>query len=320
MNEVTWYDVFVENLYEKYPKKPQLVEELMKVLNIEREAVYRRLRKEVSFPMHEIIVIAFAWNISLDEIIGINSGLVPFHLQPINYLCPSKKEMSNLQKRVKNLEHFKISDDSEYVEVCNKFPRPLTTGFKDLYRLKIFNWAFLYNNDEPYIHLSDVVIPEKLTNEFEKYNKLIKHVRNTSFILDKNIFDYIVSNALYYHSILLITDEEKANIKKDLHSLLDYMFEIASTGCYPETKNKVNIYISHLKINTNYSCHYTNQLRSFRIHAFGKFDICTYEPTMVENFRTWMNLKRRASIQISEVNEKSRIEYFMKQRGIVDVL
>jgi len=320
MKDIIWYDVFLENLYDKYPKKTQLVDELMKLLRIEKEAVYRRLRKEVYFLIHEIVTIADAWNISLDEIFGINSGLIPFQMQPINYLSPSKKEMINLQKRVRSLEHFKTASESEYMEVCNKFPRPLATGFVNLYRFKIFNWAFLYNHESTYLKFSDVIIPRKVTYEFGVYNKLIKMVSNTNFILDQKIFDYIVNNVKYYHSILLITDEERELIKKELHQLLDYMMKIAYQGCYPETQKKVNIYISHLKINTNYSYYFTEKLKSCRIHAFGKFDICSYDKNLVNNFKNWMNLKKRSSIQISEVNEKSRIEYFMRQRQIVDEL
>jgi hypothetical protein len=41
---------------------------------------------------------------------------------------------------------------------------------------------------------------------------------------------------------------------------------------------------------------------------------------MIEDFVTWMQLKKRASVKISEVDEKSRIEFFTKQRQVVDTL
>jgi len=322
MKDLIWYDVFLANMHDKYPKKTQLVDELVKLLCIEKEAVYRRLRKDVHFLAHEIVTIASTWNISLDAIFGVNSGLIPFQLQPINYLEPTKKEMFNFQQKIRALEHFKTAAESEYMEVCNKFPRPLITtpAFKNLHRFKIFNWAFLYNNEEPYMRYSDAVIPAKVSHEFEIYNKLIKKVSNTNLILDQKVFEYIVNNIQYYHSIMLVTDEEKALIKKELYSFLDYLMKIANYGCYPETQKKVNIFISNLKITTNYSYYYTEQLKSCRIHAFGKFDICSYESKMVNNFKNWMDLKKRSSIQISEVNEKSRIDFFMQQRQIVDSL
>ena len=320
MNEMIWYDVFLEKLYEKFPKKTRLIEELMKLLCLEREAVYRRLRKHVTFLAHEVITLSVAWNIPLDELLGTHPGMISFQMQPLNYLDPSAKEMNNLRKRVKKLEHFKNSGNSEYMEVCYKLPRPLALEFTNLYRLKIFNWAFLYNIDEKPPKYADIIVPEKICREFEKYNKLVKNITNSSFILDQQVIEYVVNSVRYYHSVLLITDEEKELIKKDLYLFLDYLAKIANNGCYPETLKKVNLYVSQLHLNTNYSYYYTDKLKSCRVHAFGKFDICSYDKDMVEKFRKWMNQKKKASIQISEVNERSRIEYFVNQRKIVDEL
>jgi len=320
MEELSWYDIFIEYLYEKYPKKAQLAEEMINLLCIEREAAYRRLRKEVVFPAHEIVKIASAWNISLDEIVGINSGLVPFQLQPLNYLEPSKKEMINLQKRVKAIEHLNNTTNSEYMEVCNKIPRPIYINSMTLYRFKIFKWAYQYNIDEVYRPYSKIIIPEKICQQFEKYHKSIKNTTTSSFILDQMIFEHFVYDVKYFHSILLITDEEKELLKERLHFTLDYLNEIANKGCYPDTQKKVNIYISQLNINTNYSYYFTEKLKSCRIHAFGKFDICSYDTNMVANFRNWSNLNKRAAVQISETNEKNRIDFFSKQRKLIDSL
>jgi len=320
MEEVTWYDSFLESLYAKYPKKSTLAEALIELLCIEREAVYRRLRKEVVFPTPEIVKIASAWNISLDEIVGINFGLVPFQMQPLNYLDPSKQEIINFQKRTRRLEHLQQSENSEYMEVCNKLPRPIYITSLILYRFEIFKWAYQYNHDGDEKSFSKAIIPPEINKEFEIYTKCIKNVSDSHFILDPMIFTYFVQNIQYFNSILLITDEEKELLKNELYKMIDYLHNIANNGCYPDTQKKVHLYISQININTNYSYYYTNQLKSCRVYAFGKFDICTYDLEMVLNFRKWMHAKKRAAIQISETNEQHRIEYFKQQRLIVDTL
>jgi hypothetical protein len=320
MNELTWYDIFIENLYEKYPKKSQLVDEIMNLLCIEREAVYRRLRKEVVFPAHEITKIASSWNISLDEIIGINSGLIPFKLLPINYLNPSKNELVNFQQRITKLEYLITLNSSEHMEVGNKLPRPISSGFPLIYKLKIFNWDYLYNAERLSKRFSDIIIPEEVCQEFKTYSENVKKINLTNFIFDPRVIEFLVHYVKYFYSILLISDEEKELIKKELHASLDYMIEIANNGCYPETQKKVNIYISQIHNNTNYNYYFSKEVMSCSVHAFGKYDLCSYNPDLVANFRSWMNLKKRASIQISEVNERSRIEFFSKQREIVDTL
>ena len=317
MEEQTWYEVFLENLHEQFPKKAQLTQEIMDLLCLEREAVYRRLRKDVPFPAHEVIKIASTWNISLDEILGIDTGKIMYRMQPFNYLDPTKQEFNNMQKRVSAIDHLRTTYQSEYMEVCNRLPRPLSIGFNTLYRFRIFDWAYQYNSGM-YREFSKISIPEFMQLEFDRYKKNIVHAKNTQYIFDQKIFDCLVYSVHYFHSILLITDDEKELIKKELHEMLDYLMEIATKGCYPETHNKVTLYISQLNIDTNYSYFYTEKLKVCRVHAFGKFDVSSYDANMVKNFRTWMNLKKRSSIQISEVNERQRIEYFVRQRKLVD--
>jgi len=320
MNNEALYDCFLEILSTKYPKRMELSKALMDLLYLEREAVYRRLRKDVIFPVHEVAKIASEWNISLDEVVGINSGKVPFQMQVINYLNPSKEEFINMQKRVKLLEHIEFSSNTEFMEVSNRLPRPISTGFMQLYRFEIFNWAYQYGNEETYRKFSKVFLSKELEAEFQEYDKIMKYVTNSYFILDRNTFRNMVSNIKYFHSILLITDEEKDILKKDLFSLLDYLITIANKGCYPETQNKIYLYISQLNVDTNYSYFYTEQLKTCRIHAFGKYDISSFDLEMVENFRTWMQLKKRTAIQISEVDAKSRIDFFSEQQQVVETL
>ena len=214
MKEHTWYDAFVELLQDKYPKKAPLTYEIMDLLYLEREATYRRLRKDVAFTAHEIATIANALNISLDSIIGVNSGKIPFQMLPINYLNPSPKEFANLQKRVKMLEHLQTAPSSEYMEVCSRFPRPLHIGFSALYRLLIFYWAYQYHTDESQKQFSKVIISDNIKEEFDRYKKLSVHVKDTSFILDEDsdgvaILEIRVTNSCRENVLNLSTINEQ---------------------------------------------------------------------------------------------------------------
>jgi hypothetical protein len=320
MEEFAWYDLFLESLYEKFPKRAKLAAALIDLLNIEREAVYRRLRKDVFFTTSEMIKIVTAFNISLDEITGVNNGLVPFQMQTLNYLDPSKIEYINFQNRVKLLEIVNSSNGSEYMEVSNRIPRPIYIGFLDLYRFEIFKWAYQYNSDNAFKSFAEVSISEKLCEGFAGYEKEVKNISISHFIIDRWVFKHLVNNIQYFHSILLVTDEEKALLKSQLHDLLEYFSKIAIYGVYPETQKKVNLYISQININTNYSYYFSEKVKSCRVHAFGKFDICSYDMDMINDFKTWMNLKKRSSVQISEVNEKNRIDFFKEQKEIIESL
>jgi hypothetical protein len=310
----------METILAKFPKKADLVRELMSLLGIEQEAAYRRLRGDVPFTVHEVVKLALTWNLSLDEIANIDSDKISFMMKPINYFDPSEKEMETIQKRVRRLEHLRSSANSECMEICNKLPKSLTAGFPALYQFDIFRWAYQYGDMEEKPLFAKIKFSDQFLQELADYYQLIKHMSSMSYILDYMIFEYMVRDIQYFHSILLITTEEKESIKQSLHELLDYLEDVASKGSFPETKKKVNLYVSKVNVSTNYSYIYTEKLKICRIHAFEKYDIASYNTEMVNRFRAWMQLKRRTSIQISEVDEKSRVEFFVRQRHLVDGL
>jgi len=316
----SWYEHFLETILARHLKKSKLMEELMELLGLEREAVYRRLRQDVPFTVHEVVKIASAWSISLDEIMNVVSDNLSFTMKPINYFDPSEKEMQEVQKRVRRLEHLKKTPNSECMEICNKLPRSITAGFPALYQFDIFRWAYQYGNMEEKPAFSQISFSKQFQQELADYSQLIKHMSDMSYIWDYLIFEYLVRDIQYFHSILLITEEEKELIKKELLSALDYLLEVAGKGYFPETKKKVAIYISKIIVGTNYSYFYTERLKICRIHVFEKYDIFSYNKEMVDNFRAWMQLKKRSSIQISEVDERGRIEFFMRQRQLAESL
>ncbi|MCL2041475.1 MAG: hypothetical protein FWG84_05475 [Bacteroidales bacterium] len=318
-NEI-WYDHFIQLLHAKYPKKSHLTQALMDLLFIEREAAYRRLSKTVAFSIHEIVKIASTWNISLDEITGLQSGKVSFQMQQMNYLDPSEDELKLLQQIIQDIGYLKDVPDVEFMDICNKLPRQLLAGYEYLNQFYLFKWRYQYGNEKEVTPFSQTLISEEKRQLTADYNQAIKHVPNSSFIWDSMIFGYLINDIRYFYSIYLISDEDKKLIKKDLYALLDYLLEIANKGYYPETHNKVNFYISQLNVDTNYSYVFTPEANICFVHVFEKYEIHTFNPEMVANFKSWMQLKKRTSTQISEVDEKSRIEFFTRQRQLVDGL
>ena len=316
----SWYDYFMEALFKKYPKRLQLAHALMDLLFIEREAAYRRLRRDVMFPINEIIKISQVWNISLDEIIGVNSSQVSFQMRQVNYLNPSTEELKYLKDVIQTIDNLKKHPNTEFMCICNKLPRNLLAGYKHLNQFYLFKWMYQYGNEQVIIPFSKIIASEEKGQLDQAYYQAIKQVPNTSFIWDNRIFEYLVSNIKYFHSIRMITDQEKDLIKEDLNALLSYMLLIANNGCYPETKNKVNLYISQLSVDTNYSYTFSPETKICFVHVFEKYDIYTLNVEMVHRFKIWMQQKKRSSIQITEVDERSRMEFFTKQQQVIDNL
>ena len=320
MKNSVWYDCFMETVFARFSKKSLLVEALMSLLHLEREAVYRRLSNRVSFSIHEVVKISSEWNISLDEITGKSSGKISFLMQPINYLDPSEKEMRFLQDIVQSINDLKDFPETEFMDICNKLPRQLLAGYGSLNQFYLFKWMYNYGNKRKPVPFAQVMISEEKRQLTVDYYRAIKNVALTNFIFDRMIIANIVNDISYFHSIQMISNKEKELLKKDLYALLEYLLEVAAHGCYPETQNKVNIYVSELNIDTNYSYTFSKRKNICFVHVFDKFEIYTYDAGMAADFKKWMQLMKKSSVQISEVDNRSRIEFFAKQRAIVDIL
>ena len=81
------YDNILDAIRGKIPNRGMLTNTLADLLNLEKEAVYRRLRGEVAFSFSEIAVIASTLGISLDNQVGaryVHSR--PFQLRLIEYV------------------------------------------------------------------------------------------------------------------------------------------------------------------------------------------------------------------------------------------
>jgi hypothetical protein len=320
MDNNVWYDVLIDKIYKKFQKKAQMTQALVDLLGLEREAVYRRLRKDVFFSADEIMKIASTWNISLDEITNINSEQFSFQMRQVNYINPSKEEQVFLQGVISSINSLQNVPDSEFLYTCNKLPRLLLSGFEHLNHFYLFKWKYLYGGENETIAFSDVIISEEKKKISADYFKAIKNVPNTNIIFDRKIFEYLISDIQYFSSIYLIKDTEKELIKNDLYNLLDYLLEVANKGYYPETHNKVNIYISQLNVETNYCYTFSPETSLCFVIVFEKNEIYSVNTEMVSNFIAWMQLQKKTSTQISEVDERSRVEFFTKQRQIIDSL
>ncbi|MDR1682979.1 MAG: hypothetical protein LBS25_06295, partial [Candidatus Symbiothrix sp.] len=232
----------------------------------------------------------------------------------------SKEDFKAMDAYLDLLNRFAASPDAEYMEVTNTLPRSLFTGFPQLARYYVFKRMYQYGGDDDIRSFAQVVPSEKICQIEDSYCSIFKNMANVSYILDSMIFNYLVNDIQYFTSIYLISEKDKELLKSELSSFLSYMSDVASKARFPESENQLNLYISQINIDTNYSYFYSKDIKISRVRAFIKHEMVSTEIEMAVNFKKWLNLKKRSSIQISGVGERQRIEFFMKQRQLVDSL
>ena len=131
------------------------------------------------------------------------------------------------------------------------------------------------------------------------------------------MFHYLVNDIKYFASIHLITDEEVTNLQADLLQLLDDLEAIASKGKF-DTGKDVHIYISNINFEATYSYVETSNLQLSLIRIFSINSITSRDKDMCKSMKEWVQSLRKFSTMISESGEMQRIQFFKKQREIVE--
>ncbi|MDR0681338.1 MAG: hypothetical protein LBG15_05760 [Dysgonamonadaceae bacterium] len=316
------HDAFLADVRKKIPQNSKLVNMLVDILFIEKEAVYRRLRREVPFTFQEIVFIAKKLGISLDNIIGIGINTDksrPFQLKLVEYLTPSEIDYSMMDEYVNIFRQIKAEENTEAAVISNILPQTLYSGFDYISKFYIFKWYYLYYNEKarPF---HETIVPNKVMNLFTDTFIESKNIQSSYFILDYQLFANLVTDIKYYNSIRLITKEDVLKIKEDLHFFLDYIEEMTISGCFKETGNQVRLYISEVNIETNYSYLLTQKYNLSLIWTFILTTAASLDEDVFQKMKNWFQSFIRTSTLITITGEKQRIVFFEKQREIINEL
>lgn len=314
-------EVFIEAVKEEVTDSKKLASVLMSILNIEKEAIYRRLRNEVPFTFSEIVDICRALSISIDKIAALDAMSTPYQFQMIDYVYPDKNNYLKIENYINLLTHVVSEPFSELAEVTNSIPELLFLNHKYITKFYIFNWDYHYHfASKPIKYFHEIEIEDKLYELQKLHYVKTKEIQCSYFIWDMNIFKNLVDNLKIYANLTYISKEDIKNIKQDLFDFLDYIEDVAIKGCYPETGKRVLIYLSDFSIDTNYSYleSTTHKLSLFKV--FSMNSMSSIRENSFTTMKNWVDSYKRFSTLISVSGEKARRLFFDKQRKIISTL
>ena len=315
-----FYDGFLQALAERYPRKSDLTNALMDVLPLEKESIYRRLRKDVYFTAEEMMRISNAWNISLDNIIYTNLDKTrPFHFDMIEYVHPQEIDYELLEKHNRILEIICQDPEGKMVEVTNTLPRSLYCRSELLMRFFTMKWLYKYGLPEETLMLSDIHIPERIRELDREYVELMHNIPEVHKLHDSRFIEYLVDDIIYFQTIGMVTDDEVALLRDELLALVDYMVDTATTGYFHSGK-RFYFYLSHTWLETEYFLYESKFLTMSFVTIFGRNSIASFDREVFNKFMNMAQFVKRSSVQMSESNALKQVEFFANQRNKIMTL
>lgn len=310
----------IEAMKDRVPAGMNLARVLMDLLYIGKEAVYRRLRGEVPFTLAEAATISGKLGISLDRLVGANSANnAIFDLNLIRKDDPMEAYHDMLDDFLKLVTAINGDSVSEISTAANMVPLVFTMKYDMLSKFRFAKWMYQNQKIGMSDKFQDIVIPDKFYRKQKEYVEQVENIGHVCFILDNMLFISLVNDVKYFMSINIIGPEELHTLKEEMLAMLDSMCALANTGKFRSGKD-IQMYISNINFEATYSYmqarnFYISMLRVFSINS-----ITSKDADVFRNLKDWINSLKKFSILITQSGEMHRIQFFNKQREIINSL
>jgi hypothetical protein len=318
MIESNLNEIIVNTVLQSVPKGIKPVSYLKDLLNLSRESVYRRIRREIPFSTDEIAALSLALGFSIDEIIkGGKKERMFFdlHFSPDfseTYIWLFKEYDTYLQNLL-------TAQESQVLIALNHIPPLFSVFFDNLFKFYYYKWLN-ENMEEPGNHsFSNLPVPNKLTCLQEKTLISCKKISNVIMILSPYVFFNLIKDIQYYCRRKLLTGEELELLKSDILNLIDLMEKIAKNGSF-NLGARIDFYLSTLNIHSNSAYFQFDEVRETHFWIYSSNPMILRNSEICDMQKKWIYSMKKHSILITESNEILQIEFFNKQRKYVKEL
>lgn len=302
------------------PKDTSIVTELSDTLSISREAVYRRLRGDMSFTLYEAVLIADKYNISLNNVANISVTNNPtYELKPQHYYNLREIDYKMLYEYLETLHYASKDPNSKQVFAANVFPQFPTNRYYWLAKYDAFRWVYLNQDINTIKPFHEIDFPRKLHELYKSIMDESMNIKHTIYIWSTRIFESIIKEAQYFFKIGLIKEVDLKKVKEELLAYIDFLERIVTKGKF-DTGNILQMYIIDLSSDAGYSYLETKDLHLSMIGAFAFNQVVSLDENALSIMKARIDSLLRVSTLISESGATVRIEFFKAQRDIVNTL
>lgn len=316
----------VNIILDRYEKKAEAVEELKSLLDVGKDAVYRRLKCETPFSPEELVVLSRKYEISLDDLIFDKKDVVPFVYNTFSE--PVLRFNDFLKEVCSHISEVHVIPGSRFLYTTSEIPVFHYLQFPGLISFKLYVWARTIWNFETLENKKfdfNLVKEEdlSLTNDILRmYNDI-----PSTELWHLNIVDNTLNQIEYHLKIGGFNQPEDAlTLCNNILELVDHMRAMAEHGCkfkigdQPPVRNEVNFDLYHNEMVST-----TNTFLAItpvRRVIYTTFNIPDYiksaDPKMCDYTESWFDKIISKSVSISTHAEKSRAWFFNRLRRKVE--
>jgi len=301
----------------KLQKEESVADELARLLEISTDSAYRRIRGEKTITFDELYTIATNYNISLDQLMNINSGAIMFQGQFLDKNNFRFEEY--LKSMVQNLAYMNSFKEKEFYYSCKDMPVFHHFVFREIAAFKWFFWLKTYFHfpefEKKKFRFSDY--PDELFAMDQKAINLYNQIPSVEIWNIESMSIIFRQIEFYRDSQMFESDKDVLQLYEAVEKLWDHLEKQAAIGYKfsygdPEKKPvaKFRMYFNEVLLGDNSMLAVLDRVKlSYIAHTTINF-MLTRDMVFNENMYNHLQNQMKRSTLISLVSEKERSKFF----------
>ncbi len=310
---------------EHLQRNETLASVLIDVLSLNKEAAYRRLRGDIMFSFEEAAKLSRRVGFSLDKIVEESmildtnkwafTDISTFHTSS-RYVEEYAKKLYAFSDMFRDLlKHPQVTIRS----ALGHLPYYFILLYPTLTLFRHYKRAYLAFGLNPEFRFSDFTMPSDIQEKEQDVLKKCLSIPRNHLILERNIFYSIVEDINYFYYRQLISKEELLQLKKELIEGLSNLENIAATGTFGSSM-EVSIYLLDVRLDASYT-HFESPDSEYSLQYSYFVDVFRFNnPKVCQMQKNWIESLKRYSTMISKAGEIQRVEFFRKQKEIINLI
>jgi len=309
-------ELFVQ-IKNKVLQGASVVEGIAKILSISSDSAYRRMRGEKDISFDELIKITTHFKISLDQLMNIQTGIIPFQGKIVNERNYGFEEY--LTGILNTMAYFNSFNKKEFYYSCKDMPIFHHFHLRDIAAFKWFFWLKTYLQFPGFakkkFRFADY--PDNLFEIDQKVLNLYNQLPSTEIWNIESMSIFFRQIEFYRDGQVFDSDKDVLRLYEALERTWDHLKKQAALGYKinykdPEQKpmGKFKMYFNEVLLGDNSMLVINDGVKmSFITHTTLNF-MMTRDVVFTENMYTHMQNQMKRSTLISEVSEKERSRFF----------
>lgn len=311
---------FLEQIKKKLPINASLADEIAETLNISRDSAYRRIRGETVLSLDEAKTLCNKFEVSLDALTGLESGIIPFRHLVVNNKPETFEQWLKLM--LENLELInRYSGSKEIVFTAKDVPVFHYFRYPELCAFKMFFWMKSVLNYPEFQSkkFSSNSVRSDLLSLARKISKTYHEVPSVE-VWSEETTNVTLKQLEFYHESGFFNSTADSNpVFDEYKQMVSDIKDFAARG-YKQEGASFTLYKNEILIADNTVLYRMDDRKTVYIsHNITELLLTTHEPFTLQTESFINNLQAR-SVLISTTGEKERNKFFNRMDEKIDAV